>query len=66
LNWMLVYISPAQTWILDEFADTNLHYYGRDVAIRHNGRPKLILAFRDGPDSEFSTLFTTSNLRVWG
>ena len=66
LKWMLVYIHSAQTWILDEFADANLYYHGQDVAIRHDGRPKLVLAFRDGPDGEFSTLFTTSNLRVWG
>lgn len=66
LEFVKIYIHITQTQILDEVADTNLEYYGREVVIRRDGRPILVLSFRDDPGSGFSSFFTTSNLRVWG
>jgi len=66
LEWVQIYVYIIQTQILNEVEDTNIEYCGKDVVIRHDGRPKLVLSFRDDPGNGFSSLFTTSNLRVWG
>lgn len=64
LEWVYIDVHITQTQIINEAADTNLEYHGRQVVIRHDGHPPLVLDFRDDLDSEFSSVFTTSNLRV--